>query len=128
MTTERMASKTEVLEGILDELDRNLGGDVNGSAVVSLDGIVFAARFSGNVNVDRLSAIAATTLGVGRRVARDLTIGVCEETIIRCDNGYFLVVPAGERSLLAINLRKGGNLGMIRIEASEAARQIAGVI
>ena len=128
MTTERLASKTEVLEGILEELARNLGGDVNGSAVVSLDGIVFAARFNSNVNVDRLSAIAATTLGVGRRVAKDLAIGNCQETIIKCENGYFLVLPAGDRSLLAINLRQGGNLGMIRIEASEAANSISLVI
>ena len=128
MTMEKTSSRTEVLEKILEELAQNLGGEVGGSVVVSLDGIVFASRFNNNVNVERVSAIAATTLGVGKRVARDLNIGNCEETIITCNNGYFLVLPAGERSLLAINLRKGGNLGMIRLEGNEAAERIGRVL
>jgi predicted regulator of Ras-like GTPase activity (Roadblock/LC7/MglB family) len=122
------ASKTELLNEVLDSLATNLAGDVNGSAVVSADGIVYASNFPGSVNVDRVGAIAATTLGVSRRVARDLSMGNTNASIIQCENGFFLVVPVTERSLLAVSLRKGGNLGMTRLETSEASIRIAEIM
>ncbi len=118
------ASKTDLLNDILDNLATSLAGDVNGSAVVSADGIAYASRFSGGVNVDRVGAIAATTLGVSRRVAKDLALGNTTETIIQCDGGFFLIMPVNDKCLLAVNLRKGGNLGMTRLEASDAASKI----
>jgi uncharacterized protein len=121
-------SKTDMLNDVLDSMSRNMGGDVNGAAVVSTDGIVFASRMSSEVNVDRVSAIAATTLGISKRVARDLQLGDNGETIINCNNGFFLVIPVNERCLLAVNLRKGGNLGMIRLEASDAASKINSIM
>jgi uncharacterized protein len=121
-------SKTDQLNDVLDSLSRNMGGDVNGAAVVSTDGIVFASRMGNDINVDRVSAIAATTLGISRRVARDLQLGDNNETIINCANGFFLVIPVNERCLLAVNLRKGGNLGMIRLEAVDAASKINGIM
>lgn len=121
-------SKTDMLNDVLDNLSRNMGSDIIGAAVVSTDGIVFASRMSSDVNIDRVSAIAATTLGISRRVARDLQLGENNETIINCNNGFFLVIPVNERCLLAVNLRKGGNLGMVRLEASDAASKINTVL
>ncbi len=122
------ASKTDVLNEILDSLAISLNGDVSGSAVVSADGIVYAARFAGNVNVDRVGAIAATTLGVSRRVAKDLMLGETNESIIQCDAGFFVIYPVNERCLLAVNLRKGGNLGMVRLESKDCAAKISAVM
>lgn len=121
-------SKTDMLNEVLEALAMNLGGDVNGSAVVSTDGIVYASRFSSNVNVDRLAAIAATTLGISNRVARDLAMGSPNEAIIQCDGGLFIVLPVNEKSLLAVSLRKGGNLGMVRLEANDSAKKISSII
>jgi predicted regulator of Ras-like GTPase activity (Roadblock/LC7/MglB family) len=122
MTT--TASKTDLLNNILDDLAMSLSGDINGSAVVSADGIVYSSRFSSGVNVDRVGAIAATTLGVSRRVAKDLAMGNTSETIIQCDGGYFLIIPVNDKCLLAVSLRKGGNLGMTRLEAGDAGSKI----
>ncbi|HEX2916284.1 MAG TPA: roadblock/LC7 domain-containing protein [Chloroflexia bacterium] len=117
-------SKTDLLNDILDNLAVSLSGDVNGSAVVSTDGIIYAARFSSGVNVDRVGAIAATTLGISRRVAKDLSLGNSNETIIQCEGGFFLVIPVNDKCLLAVNIRKGGNLGMTRLEANDASAKI----
>jgi uncharacterized protein len=119
------SSKTDLLNDLLDSLAVSLSGDIVGSAVVSMDGIVFAARFPSSVNVDRVGAIAATTLGVSRRVAKDLTMGNATESIIQCENGYFLITPVNDKCLLAVNLRRGGNLGMTRLEANDCAPKIA---
>ena len=119
-----MATRQEQVLAILDRLAVNGGSDITGSVAVSMDGIVLASRMANEVNADRVGAVAATMVGVTRRVSGELKIGFPEEAIIKADNGLFMVLPAGDQSLLAVNLRHGANLGMVRIEAREAAAAI----
>ena len=50
--------------------------------------------------------------------------GQAEESIIRADNGLLMVLPAGEQALLAVNMRQGAALGIVMIEARDAAAAI----
>ncbi|MEM8536139.1 MAG: roadblock/LC7 domain-containing protein, partial [Chloroflexota bacterium] len=93
--------------------------DVAGVAAVSMDGIVLVSRMAPEVNADRVGAVAATITGVTRRVSTELRIGRPDETIIQAKDGLFMVLPVGEQSLLSVNLRKGANLGLVRLEARE---------
>jgi uncharacterized protein len=120
-----MASRQETIAAILDQLKNNAGNDVTGAVAVGMDGIVLVSRMGNDVNADRVGAVAATMIGVTRRVSGELRIGATEEAIIKADNGLFMVLPAGDQSLLAVNLRQGANLGMVRLEAREAAVAIA---
>lgn len=119
-----MASRQEQISVILERLSNNAGADVAGAAAVSMDGIVLVSKMSADVNADRVGAVAATMMGVTRRVSNELKMGLTEETIIKSDNGLFMVLPAGDQGLLAVNMRQGANLGLIRIEAREAAQAI----
>lgn len=123
-----MATRQEQINAVLDRLALNLGNDMAGAVAVSSDGIVLASRLGAGVNADRIGAVAATMVGVTRRVSNELGLGTPEETILRANNGLFLVLPAGNQSLLAINVREGANLGMVRIEAREASAMIASVL
>lgn len=120
-----MASRQEMIASILEQLKNNAGNDVSGAVAVGMDGIVLVSRMASDVNADRVGAVAATMIGVTRRVSSELRIGATEEAIIKADNGLFMVLPAGEQSLLAVNLRHGANLGMVRLEAREAAAAIS---
>jgi predicted regulator of Ras-like GTPase activity (Roadblock/LC7/MglB family) len=119
-----MATRQEAITSILDQLAHNSGTDVTGVVAVSMDGIVLVSRMNADVNADRVGAVAATMIGVTRRVSNELRIGSTDEVIIKADNGLFMVLPAGDQSLLAVNLRQGANLGMVRIEARDAAAAI----
>lgn len=121
-------SRQEQITGILERLRANAGNDVSGVAAVGMDGIVLVSRMSAEVNADRVGAVAATMMGVTRRVSGELKIGFPKETIIEADNGIFMVLPSGDQSLLAISLRQGANLGLVRLEAREAAKEIATVL
>ncbi len=123
-----MASRQEQIAEILDRLRSNAGSDVGGVAAVGMDGIVLVSRMSADVNADRVGAVAATMMGVTRRVSGELKIGFPKETIIEADDGLFMVLPSGEQSLLAINLQKGANLGLVRLEAREASQEIGKVL
>lgn len=121
-------SRQDRILAILDQLTLNLGSDITGAVAVSMDGIVLASRMSSEVNADRVGAVAATMVGVTRRVSGELKIGVPDEAIIRASNGLFIVIPAGDQALLAVNLRQGANLGMVRIESHDAATAISQVL
>jgi uncharacterized protein len=123
-----MASRQELITTALERLVSNAGTDVSGVAAVSMDGIVLVSKMSAEVNADRVGAVAATMMGVTRRVSGELKIGMTEETIIKADNGLFMVLPAGDQSLLAVNLRQGANLGLVRIEARDAAKAIGQIL
>lgn len=123
-----MATRQEQIATVLDRLSANAGNDVRGVAAVGMDGIVLVSRMSADVNADRVGAVAATMMGVTRRVSGELKVGSPKETIIDADDGVFMVLPAGGQSLLAINLQKGANLGMVRLEARDAAHEIAQIL
>jgi predicted regulator of Ras-like GTPase activity (Roadblock/LC7/MglB family) len=123
-----MATRQEQISEVLDKLRANAGSEVGGVAAVGMDGIVLVSRMSTEVNADRVGAVAATMMGVTRRVSGELKIGLPKETIIDADGGLFMVLPAGDQSLLAINLQKGANLGMVRIEAREASKEIGNIL
>jgi hypothetical protein len=123
-----MATRQEQMTAVLERLTNNAGSDIGGVAAVGMDGIVLVSKMSADVNADRVGAVAATIMGVTRRVSGELRMGVPEETIIKSNNGLFMVLPSGEHSLLAVSLREGANLGLVRIEARDAAREIGGLI
>jgi predicted regulator of Ras-like GTPase activity (Roadblock/LC7/MglB family) len=123
-----MTTRQEQVLEVLEQLMVNSGNDMLGAVAVSMDGIVLASRMATDVNADRVGAVAATMVGVTRRVSNELKIGLTEEAIIKADNGFFMVLPAGEQSLLAITLRQGANLGMVRIEARDAATSISKIL
>jgi predicted regulator of Ras-like GTPase activity (Roadblock/LC7/MglB family) len=68
-----MASRQEQITAIIDQLMTNTGTDVVGAAAVGLDGIALASRMSSEVSNERLAAVAATIMGVTRRVGNELT-------------------------------------------------------
>jgi uncharacterized protein len=119
-----MSTRLEQITAILDRLSTNGGSDITGAVAVNTDGIVLASRMAGDHNADRVGAVAATMVGVTKRVSGDLKLGTAEETIIKAENGLFVVLPAGDQSLLAVNLRQGASLGIALIEAREAAAAI----
>ena len=123
-----MATRQEQVLAILDRLAVNGGSDITGSVAVSMDGIVLASRMSNEINADRVGAVAATMVGVTRRVSGELKIGATEEAILKANNGWFIVLRAGNQAMLAINLKQGANLGMVRLEARDAASEISRVI
>lgn len=120
-----MATRQEQVFAALDRLTRNGGSEIAGSVAVSMDGIVLASRMSSDVNADRVGAVAATIIGVSRRVSGELKIGAPEETILKANGGLFIVIPAGDQAMLAVSLAQGANLGMVRLEARDAAAEIS---
>jgi len=115
-------SKQEKIEGALSRLQRDMP-DVRAAIVASPDGLLIAERGAGDA-ATRLAAMAATSLGLGRRIAKTVNAGDLNEIVIRGSDGYLAVFAIGEKAVLALTLPEGGNLGLLRIEAETAVRDV----
>ena len=51
-------------------------------------------------------------------------MGGCTESVIRGADGYLVVYGAGDGAALSISARAGANLGLVHLEARDAAQRL----
>lgn len=122
-----MASRIEKLTEML----KNLGGnspDIEASAVVSVDGLVIASALPKDVEEDRVAAMSAAMLSLGERTSKELMKGSLEEVFVKGQNGYILLMGAGEEAVLTALARKDAKLGLVFLDMKRAAEEITKVI
>jgi len=91
-------------------------GDIEASAVVSVDGLIMASALPPNVEEDRVSAMSAAMLSLGERIASELGRGLLNQVYIRGKQGYVLLMSVGEDAVLTVLAREGAKLGLIFLD------------
>lgn len=102
--------------------------DVEGSAIVSVDGLSIASALHQEVEEDRVSAMSAAMLSLGERIASELGRGVLEQVYIRGENGYVLLMAVGEEAVLTVMARKEAKLGLILLDMKRAVEDFIELI
>jgi hypothetical protein len=102
--------------------------DVEGSAIVSVDGLSIASALRQEIEEDRVSAMSAAMLSLGERIASELGRGILEQVYIRGENGYVLLMAVGEEAVLTVMARKEAKLGLILLEMKRAVADLVSLI
>lgn len=110
------------LSRVVSELRRSIP-ELNGAMVASADGLSVAHDFP-EPEAERMAAMAATALGLGKRISDRTGLGEMQETVVRGDRGYLVVYAAGEQAVLVLSGPFNSNLGLMRIEARAASTEI----
>lgn len=113
-------SKQEELTTVIRQLRQNVP-EINGVMIATSDGLAIANDFPENESA-RMAAMAAAALGLGIRIADTAGLGEISESMIRGNDGLFLLYSAGETGILALHAPANANLGLIRLEATTAAK------
>jgi predicted regulator of Ras-like GTPase activity (Roadblock/LC7/MglB family) len=90
--------------------------EITGVMVASTDGLSLASDLP-EAEAARAAAMAATALGLGKRIAQTSGLGGLEEVVVRGQSGYLVVYSAGDKGVLAVAAPMGANLGLIHLEA-----------
>ena len=98
--------------------------DVEGSAIVSVDGLSIASALHQEIEEDRVSAMSAAMLSLGERIASELGRGILEQVYIRGENGYVLLMAVGEEAVLTVMARKEAKLGLILLDMKRAVEDL----
>ena len=102
--------------------------DIEGSAIVSVDGLSIASSLHQEIEEDRVSAMSAAMLSLGERIATELGRGGLEQVYIRGTNGYVLLMAIGEEAVLTVMAREGAKLGLILLDMRRASEDLVGLI
>jgi predicted regulator of Ras-like GTPase activity (Roadblock/LC7/MglB family) len=119
-------TKQEKLVAILKELRKI--GDIQGSSVVSRDGLIIAADLSQDIDEETFAAMSAAMQGAAETAVSELKRGALNEIIIDAEKGKLVSIGAGELAILVCISRREVNLGLLRLELNKVAKKITSVI
>lgn len=122
-----MATKSEVLHNIIKNLKMELS-EVENVAIVATDGTTFATSTKDDEEATKVGAIIATVIGLSKKACNTLDRGLPQEALIKGENGYIALYPAGDNSALGITALPDINLGMLNLECRNAAKKIEKVL
>ncbi len=119
-------SKSEELKKIHTELRENVP-DISGVMIASYEGLSIATDFPEDEAI-RIAAVSAAASGLGNRISGNAALGEPEEVMVKGKDGLMLIYLAGEKGVLAVRASARGNLGLVRLEASEAAKEVTRIL
>jgi hypothetical protein len=125
--TVRQATREERLASALNHLMQE-DTDIQAAALVSLDGFTMASALPASMQPDRVGAMSAAILGLGERAAAELGRGHLSQVFIEGDNGYVLLMAAGDRAVLTVMADANAKLGLVIYDMRAAAANIAEVL
>ena len=120
-------SRTQKLIDRLREMQSS-SPDIEGSAIVSVDGLSIASALHQEIEEDRVSAMSAAMLSLGERIASELGRGVLDQVYIKGNNGYVILMSVGEEAVLTVMARKQAKLGLILLDMRRAVDDLNGLI
>ena len=123
----RPATREERLVGALDELMAG-SPDIQAAALVSMDGFTMASALPDGMQEDRVGAMSAAILGLGERAAAELGRGHLSEVFIEGEDGYVVLVAAGERAVLTALAGADCKLGLVLYDMKTAAGTITEIL
>ena len=122
-----MASRTESMTVVLKDLEAGTP-DIEASEIVSVDGLIMASALPQDVEEDRVAAMSAAMLSLGERTAQELNRGKLDQVFIRGEDGYVLLMNAGEDAVLTTLVRKDAKLGLIFLDMKRAVEELSKLV
>jgi uncharacterized protein len=120
-------SREERLAAALDALMEN-SQDILAAALVSLDGFTMAAALPDSMQDDRVGAMSAAILGLGERAAAELGRGALTQVFIEGENGYVMLIAAGDKAVLTCIADIEAKLGLVLYDMRDAAEIITEIL
>src|SRR5690606_30098634 len=116
-------SRTEQLVDRLRDLQAS-SGDVEGAAIVSVDGLSMASALPGNVEEDRVRAMSAAMLSLGERISAEVGRGIREQGVIKGETGHAILGSVGEEAGLTVLARPEAKLGLIFLDVNRTVEDL----
>ena len=119
METSRSENLEERLRALL-----NSTPEIEGAAVVSVDGLGIASVLNPQIEEDRIAAMSAAMLSLGERIADELGRGTLEQVYVKGEYGFALLTSVGPQAVLSVIARGDSRLGLVLLELRKVVRDI----
>src|SRR5260370_28826788 len=120
---EAFQKNIETLRAAIPELRAVLIGSIEGFPIAHwIAGGAEPSRVA--AMADRISAMAAATMNLGKRVSESISLGALIEISVTGAEGQIFVYSAGTKGVLAVIAPRGGNAGLVHLEARQVAKDV----
>ena len=119
-------SKKDRLLGILKSLSSI--GDIDGSAIVTRDGLLIASDLPRDLDAETFAAMSATMLGAAETAVGELKKGSVERVIAEGKETKLITKGAGPSAVLVSMVQPNANLGLVLVEMGKASEKIEEVM
>lgn len=99
--------------------------DVEAAAIIDNDGLMIASALPSDMDDDSVAAMGAALLGLGERSTQELARGEFEMVMVRGDDGILVMTRCGMDAVLAVLTSKKAKLGLIFLDLSRTAKEVA---
>jgi len=117
------ASREELIRQRLIALE-SLTPKLEGSAVISVEGLMIASRLPNTLTDDLMASMSAAMLALGERIAHDLNRGELSQVVIRGELGYVLLMAVNENAVLTALASEEAKLGLVFLDMKQAASDL----
>jgi predicted regulator of Ras-like GTPase activity (Roadblock/LC7/MglB family) len=123
-----MAKKSELLADALANLLQE-SSDIEGVAVVGVDGLVYSANVpQRGMDDEMVGATSAAILGLSKRSSNQLKRGNFKQTLIQGEDGNIIVANINDETLLVSLTANNVNLGMAFAEVRTMVSRLGGIL
>ena len=112
-----------ILQNLAAESD-----EVQGSTIVSVQGLPIVSSFNDDINDSLVSAMAAAILSVSDRAAEELRRGKLKRLILEGEEGQMILTQAGEHAILVTLIEKEAGLGIVLMLVDSTVRKISKIL
>ena len=120
-------SVVDALKSVLADLSSS-SDDIEACAVVSIDGLLMASNFAEDMDVEKIASMTAALLAMGERTARELNRGHLEQVFVRGASGLVILMSAGDELVLVTLCSIDAKMGVIFLNMSSAAKEVAKIM
>lgn len=120
-------SQSQIMVKRLRDLQA-ISPDIEASAIVSEDGLSIATYLPQEVEEDRISAMSAVMLSLGKRITDELKLGTLEQVYIKGENGSVILYSIGDEAVLMALARLQAKLGLIFLDLRRVVEDLSTLI
>jgi len=102
--------------------------DIQGSAIVSVQGLPICSALARDVNDGIVSAMSAAILSVSERAVEELARGDLKRILIEGVDGIIILSKAGENAILCTLAKSDASLGMVFLNIQSVSNKIANLL
>lgn len=99
--------------------------DIQGSTIVSVQGLPICSVLAKGVNDGIVSAMSAAILSVSERAVEELARGELKRILIEGEKGIVILSKAGQNAILCTLCRPQASLGMVFLTIQNVSKKIA---
>jgi len=102
-----------------------VNAEIQGSAIVSVQGLPICSVLARDVNDGIVSAMSAAILSVSERAVEELARGDLKRILIEGNDGIIILSKAGQNAILCTLARPDASLGMVFLNIQSVSGKIA---